>query len=133
MNVWWNGAAIDRLLDERHATMVNEAINVVDGLGWSTQTEITFSEYGERGSLDLFAAKPAVKAVLVGEVKSEWGSMEETLRLLDVKTRLAHKLAVAQLWVRTSCDRPRSHPARGIDGPTHRRSACGHARCGPAR
>src|SRR4029079_11251221 len=58
-------------------------------------TEITYSEFGERGSLDLFAAKPVARAVLVGEVKSEWGSMEETLRMLDVKTRLAIKLAVA--------------------------------------
>jgi hypothetical protein len=95
MNVWWNGAAIDRLLDERHARLINESILVLGEYGWSSRTEITYSEFGERGSLDLFAAKPVARAVLVGEVKSEWGSMEETLRMLDVKTRLAIKLAVA--------------------------------------
>ena len=95
MNVWWNGAAIDRLLDERHARLVNQSIDVLGQFGWSAQTEISFSEYGERGSLDVFAAKPSARAVLVGEVKSEWGSMEETLRMLDIKTRLATKLAVA--------------------------------------
>jgi hypothetical protein len=95
INVWWNGAAIDRLLDERHARLINESIVVLGGYGWSSRTEITFSEFGERGSFDVFAAKPAARAVLVGEVKSEWGSMEETLRMLDIKTRHAIKLAVA--------------------------------------
>lgn len=95
MTVWWNGAAIDRLLDERHAGLIDELIAVLGEFGWSSRTETTYSEFGERGSLDVFAAKPATRAVLVGEVKSEWGSMEETLRMLDVKTRLAMKLAVA--------------------------------------
>jgi hypothetical protein len=95
VSVWWNGAAIDRLLDQRHAGLVDLSIVVLRRFDWDTQTEITFSDYGERGSLDLFAAKPAVAAVLVGEVKSDWGSMEETLRRLDVKARLAPKLAVA--------------------------------------
>jgi len=95
VSVWWNGATIDRLIDRRHAALVEQAVADLRRSGWRVETEVTFNEYGERGSLDLFSACGAAQAVLVGEVKSEWGSMEETLRRLDVKARLAPKLAVA--------------------------------------
>ena len=63
-------------------------------LGWERiDTEVTFNDYGDRGSIDLFAAQPETQSVVVGEVKSAWGSLEETLRSLDVKARLALKLA----------------------------------------
>jgi hypothetical protein len=49
---------------------------------------------GERGSIDILAAHDACRAVFVGEVKSEWGSMEETNRRLDVKVRLVPDVSV---------------------------------------
>jgi hypothetical protein len=52
----------------------------------------SFSEFGERGSIDLFAADESRSAVFVGEAKSAWGSIEETNRRLDMKARLAPKL-----------------------------------------
>jgi hypothetical protein len=61
--------------------------------GWRILTEFTFAEFGERGSIDVFAGRDDERAVFVGEAKSEWGSMEETLRRLHVKARLAPKLA----------------------------------------
>jgi len=91
--VWWNGAALDRLLDEEHASLVERAIALQGRLGWRCAAEVTFSEYGERGSIDIFSAHDQPSAVLVNEVKSDWGSVEETLRRLDVKTRLAPLLA----------------------------------------
>jgi hypothetical protein len=92
--VTWNGAGLDRLLDARHAHLVDNGIRVIGGFGWTNLTEVTFSEYGERGSIDIFSANSDASAVLVGEIKTDWGAMEETLRRLDVKARLAPKLAV---------------------------------------
>jgi hypothetical protein len=90
LTAWWNGAALDRLLDERHAHVVDGGVRRLGLFGWPTiQTEVSFNEWGERGSIDLFAARPDVEAVFVGEAKSEWGSIEETIRRLDVKARLA--------------------------------------------
>jgi len=47
---------------------------------------------GERGSIDVFGAQESTRSVVVGEAKSEWGSLEETIRVLDVKQRLAPKI-----------------------------------------
>lgn len=64
--------------------------------GWQAQAEVSFSEYGERGSIDIFAARPASRAIAVCELKSAIGSLEETNRMLDVKERLAPKIALAR-------------------------------------
>jgi hypothetical protein len=92
MTAWWNGAALDRLLDSRHAAIVETVVRLLGQMRWTPRAEVSFSEYGERGSIDVFAARPDRRAVFVGEAKSEWGSIEETLRVHDVKTRLAGKV-----------------------------------------
>jgi len=92
LNVWWNGAALDRLLDERHAAVVDVLIGQLARYGWRSEAELSFSEFGERGSIDVFAAHAASRMACVCEAKSEWGSIEETLRRLSVKIRLAPKL-----------------------------------------
>lgn len=89
LSVSWNGAQLDRLIDERHAAVVEQAIEIVRGYGWPTLSEVTFAKYGERGSIDVFAADERRSAVFIGEAKSAWGSLEETNRSLDVKARLA--------------------------------------------
>lgn len=93
VTVWWEGAALDRLLDERHAQVVEGATRELQHFRWPlVAAEVSFSEYGERGSIDVFGGHPDAGAVFVGEAKSEWGSVEETLRRLNIKTRLAPKI-----------------------------------------
>jgi len=100
LTTWWHGAAADRLLDARHAELVERAIGVLRRRSWQTKAEITFSEWGERGSIDIFGALRAARAILVGEVKSDIGSLEELNRVLDVKQRLGGKLAIEQFGFR---------------------------------
>jgi transcriptional regulator with XRE-family HTH domain len=90
--VWWHGAAADRLLDERHAAIVDHAAGFMARWAWTTAIEFTFSEYGERGSIDIFGHRRSAGAVAVCEVKSTFGALEEMNRTLDVKVRLAPKL-----------------------------------------
>jgi len=90
---WWNGGAADRLLDERHAAIVERAVGLFVARGWEVEVEVSFSEYGERGSIDLLAGHIAYRAVAVCEIKSVLGSLEETNRMLDVKERLAPRIA----------------------------------------
>jgi len=96
LSTWWNGAAADRILDERHAALVERAVGVFQRRGWTTAVEVSFSEYGERGSVDVLAADQRHLAVAVGEIKSDLGSLEETNRRLDVKGRLAPIIAQRQ-------------------------------------
>lgn len=85
----WRGAELDRLLDEDHAELTAAAAARLERLGWTVETEVTYSEFGERGSLDLFATRPDLRACLVVEIKASIGSSEATVRKLDEKARLA--------------------------------------------
>ena len=89
--VLWRAAEMDRLLDERHARVVAVVAERLKSLTWEASVEVTFSEYGERGSIDVLAVR-APTTILVVEVKTEIGSVEEMLRRLDVKARLAPKI-----------------------------------------
>ena len=85
----WRGGAIDRLRDERHSAVVAATVEFLEPLDWETAVEVTFSEYGERGSIDILATRQKSRFALIVEVKTELTSIEETLRRLDAKVRLA--------------------------------------------
>ena len=67
-------------------------------LGWEVSPEVSYSEWGERGSIDLLGARVERRAMVVEEVKSDLTRAEETLRKLDEKVRLvAGKVGYARL------------------------------------
>jgi transcriptional regulator with XRE-family HTH domain len=92
LNVWFNGATADRLLDSRHAALVARALRVFLARGWQATVEVSFAEFGERGSIDLLAGHQSSGVAVVGEIKTVFGSLEETNRVLDMKVRLAKKI-----------------------------------------
>jgi transcriptional regulator with XRE-family HTH domain len=91
-DVRWRGGLLDRLLDERHATLVGKVATVLSRFGWQVVPELTYSVFGERGSIDLVAWHATSRTLLVVEVKTELASIEATLRKLDEKVRLAPSL-----------------------------------------
>ncbi|HUG47328.1 MAG TPA: helix-turn-helix domain-containing protein [Candidatus Limnocylindria bacterium] len=93
VRVLWRGAALDRLLDERHAALSGHVVRLLSGNGWLVKVEATFSHYGERGSIDILAWHPASRNLLIVEIKSELGALEGLLRSLDVKARIGPLIA----------------------------------------
>ena len=91
--VLWHGAALDRVLDEGHALLVGAVVSRLDRWGWETRVEVSYSEFGERGSIDVLAWHSQTRTLLVIEVKTELGSVEGLLRPLDAKLRLAPTIA----------------------------------------
>jgi transcriptional regulator with XRE-family HTH domain len=94
----WNGEALDRLLDESHAALVETVVRWLTSLGWEVATEVSFSIRGERGSIDLLAFHPATATLLVVEVKSVVPDVQATFVTLDRKTRLASEIARGRGW-----------------------------------
>jgi transcriptional regulator with XRE-family HTH domain len=85
----WRGGDVDRLIDERHAWLGGRVAGLLGADGWRVFPEVTYSIFGERGSIDLIAWHPETRTLLVIELKSELVSAEETLRRHDAKVRLA--------------------------------------------
>lgn len=98
--VRYRGAELDRLLDAGHAAIVMALATDLRQLGWWVEVEVSFNDFGDRGSIDLLAYHPATRTLLVVEVKTEIASAEETLRRLDVKVRVAPKLALERFGER---------------------------------
>jgi transcriptional regulator with XRE-family HTH domain len=86
--VIWRGGALERLLDARHASLAAVAIGLLRRLGWLIAVEVSYSVYGERGSIDILAVHAATRIALVVEIKTELTSAEALGRKLDEKVRL---------------------------------------------
>lgn len=98
----WRGGELDRLLDERHAELVEMAARTYRSRGWTVLPEATFSRYGERGSIDLLAVHERLKAAAVNEMKTGITSVEETIRRHDAKVRLATQIVFERFGWRPS-------------------------------
>lgn len=94
----WRGADLDRLLDRAHAHLADAAARRLARDGWVTRAEVSFNHYGDRGSCDLVARHPPTRTLLIVEVKSRIGNVQETLHRLDVKARLGSILARQLEW-----------------------------------
>ncbi len=82
-------------MDEGHAALVGRVATTLREPGWDVRLEVSYSVYGERGSIDVLAWHPRARILLVVEVKTELVAIEETLRKHDQKARLAPQIASA--------------------------------------
>jgi transcriptional regulator with XRE-family HTH domain len=94
----WNAEGLDRLLDEAHARLVDAFVLVLRASGWEVAVEVSFSMWGERGSIDIMAFHRATGIVLVVEVKSVVPDSQAALHGLDRKARLAPEIAGERGW-----------------------------------
>jgi transcriptional regulator with XRE-family HTH domain len=70
-DVRWRGGDRDRLVDAAHASLGSAVVRIVALHGWSVHPEVTFTRYGERGSIDLLAVHAGAGAAAVIELKTE--------------------------------------------------------------
>jgi transcriptional regulator with XRE-family HTH domain len=93
-DVRWRGAALDRLLDERHAALGSKVVEALIAGAWEPQVEVSYSSYGERGSIDVLGWHAETRSLLVVELKTDVASVEELLRKHDEKVRLGPRIAL---------------------------------------
>jgi transcriptional regulator with XRE-family HTH domain len=94
----WRGELLDRLIDEEHAAVVDELVRPYREAGWEVAVEASFSIYGERGSIDVFAWHPSVEVVAVNEVKATVPEAGNTVMGVDRTARLAPDIARERGW-----------------------------------
>lgn len=93
------GAELPRLADQHHAAMHEDAARLFVPLpGWVSVPEVTFSVFGERGSIDILAWHERSRSLLVIELKTELVDLQDTVSTLDRKVRLAMRIARERGW-----------------------------------
>lgn len=98
VRVLYRGEGLDRLRDRRHAALVERLIRVFRAAGWIVEPEVSFSIYGERGSIDILGFHPGTGALLIIEVKTVVPDLGGMLATLDRKVRLAREIVRERGW-----------------------------------
>lgn len=98
LRLLWNGAELDRWLDEGHAALGAAVKRRLERWGWLVRVEVSYSRYGERGRIDLLAFHAVTGILLVIELKTELVDVQALLGALDVKARLASEICARFGW-----------------------------------
>lgn len=95
-----SGAGDPRLLiDAGHAFLQDHWKRTLERWGWLVRAEVSFNRYGERGRFDLLAYHPALRLLVVVEIKTVLWDLQGLLGSLDVKVRNAPFAARDLGWV----------------------------------
>lgn len=94
----WRGEQLERLMDAGHATLQEQVVHEVRAAAWSGEVEVSFNWYGDRGRADAVAFHAPTGTLLIVEVKTRIGDVQEMLGRLDVKTRLGPQIARQLGW-----------------------------------
>ena len=92
------GGELDRLRDEEHAAIVEVMAAWLRSLGFAVEAEASFNEWGERGRFDLLAFDGASETLLLVEAKTEFTDLQDLFGSLDMKQRLASRIAERRGW-----------------------------------
>jgi hypothetical protein len=86
------------LIDAAHADLQQSVAQLLTSLGWTIRVEASFNHYGDRGRVDILAFRPNLRVLLVVEIKSALGDLQDTLGRLDVKMRVGRLVAHDVGW-----------------------------------
>jgi transcriptional regulator with XRE-family HTH domain len=96
----WRGGDLDRLLGAGHSALHESVARHLDGrVGWRFASEVSFSNFADRGVIDLLAWHEATRSLLVIELKTEFVDMNELIGTLDRKQRNAAQIARERGWL----------------------------------
>lgn len=101
----WRGGDLPRTLNASPAALHEAIARLLASVpGWSFAPEVSFSVYGERGTIDVLAYHSLDRCLLVIELKTELVDVQGLLGSVDRYRRLAPGLARQRGWdpVRTS-------------------------------
>ena len=103
VRVLGRAGSLIRLGDEEHARIVETVAARFREHGFLTETEASFSEWGERGRIDLLAFDPATGTLAIVEVKTQLLDLQDLFGSLNVKQRLAATIAQRRGWKVDGC------------------------------
>lgn len=97
-DIGWQRQVVDRLLDADHSALAGHVAHRLESWGWQVRAEVSFNWYGDRGRIDLLAFHPVHATLLVIEIKTVLVDLQDLLGGLDVKARIAPRVARDLGW-----------------------------------
>lgn len=94
----WRGAALDRGIASRHASMAETVTRLLVSAGWEVRPEVSFNHFGERGVIDLVAWHASTQTLLLIELKTELADVSNLLAVTDRRRRLAARIVEQFGW-----------------------------------
>lgn len=94
----WRGAALDRVLSSRHASMTEAVTRMLLEAAWQVQPEVSFNHFGERGVVDIVAWHAEARVILLVELKTELVDPNDLLAVTDRRRRLAAVIGAPFGW-----------------------------------
>ena len=88
LDAWWRSGRIDHLLDRAHAALVEHTVRILQAAGWITRVEVTFNQFGERGSADIVGWHPVERALLIAEIKTRIDDLQDAGAVFSRKVRI---------------------------------------------
>lgn len=92
------GGELAKLRDEEHAAIVEFFAGWFRDAGFTTEVEASFSQWGERGRVDLLAHDPVTALLVIVEIKTQLVDLQDLMGALNVKERLAPTVARTRGW-----------------------------------
>jgi transcriptional regulator with XRE-family HTH domain len=138
VRVLGRAGSLMRLGDEEHARIAETVAAWFREHRFVTETEASFSEWGERGRIDLLAFDPLSGTLVIVEAKTQLLDLQDLFGSLNVKERLAATIAERRGWkvdrcvtllavAQTAANRTavREHPSSFADFDTRRLTIAG--------
>ena len=96
----WRAGDLDRLINAGHSALHEDVAGrfARELSDWIAAPEVSFSIYGERGTIDILAWQPVLRSLLVIELKTDIVDVNELLGTIDRKRRLAAQVARDRGW-----------------------------------
>jgi hypothetical protein len=94
----WHGEQLDRLMDSAHAAIQELMVEALRAANWTSEVEVSFNWYGDRGRCDAVAFDPSKQTLLIVEAKTRLGDVQDLLGRLDIKVRLGKQIARQVGW-----------------------------------
>jgi DNA-binding XRE family transcriptional regulator len=94
----WNGSDLDRLLNAGHSAMHELVVGILVAAGWEVVPERSFSQWGERGVIDILAWHAPTRTLLIVELKTEIVDVQRLIGTVDRYRRLAPEIVRELGW-----------------------------------
>jgi transcriptional regulator with XRE-family HTH domain len=98
--VQYRAGDLDRLLNAKHSAL-HEAVARLFGdrfPAWTTEHEVSFAIYADRGVIDIVAWHPVRRALLIIELKTDVADVNNLMATTDQRRRLARQIVKDRGW-----------------------------------